>query len=454
MHQKRKQESMAAETKKRDAYMGVLDTHYEEDEGAFQDLVASGLKAKAAKRAKTDNGSEDKDVSASSGGGVAEDYPDAGISDETAPGTHGEVPAWLTVLSGQALVSSETVGEVDGDQGFSTLCVECSMSMGHWYYEVELLSGGLMQIGWINESFRESLRTGVIAADDGVGDDTNSWAYDGLRKQRWHGQYAVYGDKYISDADVVTDDGKDRERAPFSWEPIASTWQAGDVVGCFLSISRAADGSTERRFAYSLNGKYLGEAFCDMTKAPKPGSTLSAIGDSLNALSPGISMDEGEAFVINIGQKEFKHTPQSVEHHALLDSVVGNSDSRAAEAENVVKMTTYKPIMEAVNSAASKYSNDSDVLTASEEQAKSSVGPSANAQKVADTVTYDPIDLESDAFSAGVAALEALGLGHLKAELERRGLKAGGTLAERAGRLLSVRGVPYEKIDRKLKAKK
>ncbi|KAI7838446.1 hypothetical protein COHA_007709 [Chlorella ohadii] len=58
----------------------------------------------------------------------------------------------------------------------------------------------------------------------------------------------------------------------------------------------------------------------------------------------------------------------------------------------------------------------------------------------------EPIDL-ADYESAG--ALEAAGLDRLKAELQRRGLKAGGTLAQRAQRLFLLKHTPIEQLDRK-----
>ena len=36
-----------------------------------------------------------------------------------------------------------------------------------------------MQVGWANHLFRGDSSNG-----DGVGDDTNSWAYDGCRQQK------------------------------------------------------------------------------------------------------------------------------------------------------------------------------------------------------------------------------------------------------------------------------
>lgn len=52
-----------------------------------------------------------------------------------------------------------------------------------------------------------------------------------------------------------------------------------------------------------------------------------------------------------------------------------------------------------------------------------------------------------------VEQLELLGLDLLKEELRRRGLKCGGTLAERAGRLFSIRGLTPDQVDPALLAK-
>ena len=50
-------------------------------------------------------------------------------------------------------------------------------------------------------------------------------------------------------------------------------------------------------------------------------------------------------------------------------------------------------------------------------------------------------------------SLEALGLNHLKHELQRLGLKCGGSLPERASRLFSVKGLSPDQIDPSLLAK-
>jgi hypothetical protein len=82
---------------------------------------------------------------------------------------------------------------------------------------------------------------------------------------------------------------------------------------------------------------------------------------------------------------------------------------------------------------------------ASSRQGNSDAAPASQAD-------YAPIDLSRDEFSS-TAALEALGLDHLKAELDRRGLKCSGTLEQRAARLFSIRNLPEDQIPHKLKKK-
>ena len=65
-------------------------------------------------------------------------------------------------------------------------------------------------------------------------------------------------------------------------------------------------------------------------------------------------------------------------------------------------------------------------------------------------VDPSPVDVSS---AASPQQLESLGLDVLKEELMSRGLKCGGTLAERAARLFSVRGLTAAQINPALLAK-
>lgn len=46
-----------------------------------------------------------------------------------------------------------------------------------------------MQIGWANHTFV----SGGPESGDGIGDLAGSWAYDGVRQQKWHESKADYG---------------------------------------------------------------------------------------------------------------------------------------------------------------------------------------------------------------------------------------------------------------------
>ncbi|KDO34041.1 hypothetical protein SPRG_01315 [Saprolegnia parasitica CBS 223.65] len=70
---------------------------------------------------------------------------------------------------------------VKGLQHFPTIKltgVSITAGTGMWFYEVVLLTDGLMQIGWVDMAFEANAIQG-----QGVGDHTNSWAYDGFRRK-------------------------------------------------------------------------------------------------------------------------------------------------------------------------------------------------------------------------------------------------------------------------------
>ncbi|XP_041641262.1 replication stress response regulator SDE2 [Cheilinus undulatus] len=81
---------------------------------------------------------------------------------------------------------------------------------------------------------------------------------------------------------------------------------------------------------------------------------------------------------------------------------------------------------------------------------QTSVSPAGASQTGVSPADASHVDLSS---VSSPSELEALGLDVLKAELMSRGLKCGGTLAERAARLFSVRGLTPDQIDPALLAK-
>ncbi|KAJ1724986.1 hypothetical protein LPJ53_000775 [Coemansia erecta] len=91
-------------------------------------------------------------------------------------------------------------------------------------YEVQLLSSGLMQVGWCSE------RCGFFPeSGEGVGDDAESLAYDGFRRRRWHAVAGPDGNMY------------------------GERWRAGDVIAAELDMDTG-------RATFFRNGRALGVA--------------------------------------------------------------------------------------------------------------------------------------------------------------------------------------------------
>lgn len=146
----------------------------------------------------------------------------------------------------------------------------------------------MRQVGWATQYFEADANEG-----DGVGDDLNSWAYDGVRVKAWNAENEKdYGRK----------------------------WEVGDVVGCLLCLDgddEAEGGGGKKKKAakgeqqpggyvrYYLNGQDLGKAFTGL-KA-KAGTEAEA-----PALSyyPALSLESGDAVRVNIGlHQPFKFSP-------------------------------------------------------------------------------------------------------------------------------------------------
>ncbi|XP_028392377.1 RING finger and SPRY domain-containing protein 1-like [Dendronephthya gigantea] len=98
-----------------------------------------------------------------------------------------------------------------------------SVSSGTWYYEVILLTSGVMQIGWATKESRFLSHEGY-----GIGDDINSIAFDGCRQLIWF----------------------DAESFPIS----CTKWKPDDVLGLLLNID-------ENKVIFYLNGAAIERYF-------------------------------------------------------------------------------------------------------------------------------------------------------------------------------------------------
>jgi Silencing defective 2 N-terminal ubiquitin domain len=78
-------------------------------------------------------------------------------------------PVWLKTLSGKLIVTNE--GELESESEFATVSVCCEIGEGKWYYEVELLSAGLMQVSEANRR-NKNIFTNFIHAFDHLFDQS------------------------------------------------------------------------------------------------------------------------------------------------------------------------------------------------------------------------------------------------------------------------------------------
>lgn len=158
-------------------------------------------------------------------------------------------------------VDIDRSGEIEGLSNFGSIStVGVALFQGKWFYEVEVVTSGLIQIGWIDGYFQGSSDQG-----EGVGDHTHSWSYDGNRQRRWNSGSSSYGEK----------------------------WKAGDVIGCLLDF-------TTCEMTFFRNGINLGAAYAEFKVTPS---------DKRSGLMPGISLERGEIIRVNLGHQPFVYPP-------------------------------------------------------------------------------------------------------------------------------------------------
>ncbi|CAF0971185.1 unnamed protein product [Adineta ricciae] len=88
-----------------------------------------------------------------------------------------------------------------------------------WYYEVLIVTDGVMQIGWATKQSKFMNNEGY-----GIGDDQYSIAYDGCRNLIWFGAKSIAHNN--------------------------PPWKPGDILGCLIDFDR-------REVIFSLNGRAL-----------------------------------------------------------------------------------------------------------------------------------------------------------------------------------------------------
>ncbi|OQS02576.1 regulator of chromosome condensation (RCC1) [Thraustotheca clavata] len=178
--------------------------------------------------------------------------------------------SWVIPLCGR--IDIDRSGEIEGLSNFGSLStIGVSLFRGKWFYEVEVVTSGLIQIGWIDGYFQGSSDQG-----EGVGDHAHSWSYDGNRQRRWNSGSSTYGEK----------------------------WKAGDIIGCLLDLD-----ASEMRFF--RNGIDLGVAYTQFIINPL---------NLRSGMMPGISLERGEIIRLNLGHTSFVFPPTR-EHESISKAI-------------------------------------------------------------------------------------------------------------------------------------
>uniref|UniRef100_A0A8C2MIS7 Ring finger and SPRY domain containing 1 n=1 Tax=Cricetulus griseus TaxID=10029 RepID=A0A8C2MIS7_CRIGR len=139
----------------------------------------------------------------------------------------------------------------------SVRCTFC-VDTGVWYYEVTVVTSGVMQIGWATRDSKFLNHEGY-----GIGDDEYSCAYDGCRQLIWYNAR--------------------------SKPHVHPCWKEGDTVGFLLDLN-------EKQMIFFLNGNQL----------PPEKQVFSSTVSGFFAAASFMSYQQCE---FNFGAKPFKYPP-------------------------------------------------------------------------------------------------------------------------------------------------
>jgi len=156
---------------------------------------------------------------------------------------------------------------------FESVRCTFSVSSGCWYYEVLIITSGVMQIGWATKQSKFLNHEGY-----GIGDDEFSQAYDGCRQLMWF-------------------------NASCECQNELPRWKEGDIVGCFIDIDN-------KSIIFSLNGVKL-----------KPFNQVFQ--NTSSGFFPAASFMSFQQCEFNFGWKPFVYPPsrdfQSFNEESKLD---------------------------------------------------------------------------------------------------------------------------------------
>lgn len=160
-------------------------------------------------------------------------------------------------------LSADGLTAKNAGTNFESVRCNVKVKSGKWYYEIKLITNGLFQIGWCTTAF-----TPDAAAGNGVGDDSDSWAYDGSRQRKWHAGSAYYG----------------------------QYWYAGDYIGVAIDLDA-------KKMDFYRNGHNMGTAYDNFS-----------VGDGLY---PAVTLSGGQQCSFNFGKTPFAYPHPSSDYKVL-----------------------------------------------------------------------------------------------------------------------------------------
>ncbi|XP_065172030.1 RING finger and SPRY domain-containing protein 1-like [Atheta coriaria] len=170
---------------------------------------------------------------------------------------------------------------------FESVRCTAQADAGVWYYEVTIVTPGVMQIGWATKDSSFLNHEGY-----GIGDDKYSLAYDGCRKLIWY-------------------NAKSEPQTLARWSP-------GDVLGCLLDFE-------QQRFVFSVNGVGL------------PPST-QVFNMAKSGFFPAASFMSFQQCRFNFGSEPFKYPPDGVVFSTFNEHGVLEPDEKKVLPRHVFLM--------------------------------------------------------------------------------------------------------------------
>ena len=200
-----------------------------------------------------------------------------------------------------------------------------------------------------------------------MGDDEHSWSYDGQRGKKWNGTDTDYGLAFDRD-DASTPNGTELKGSSNSDSKVVLSetatpaalgddqkdssaskhvpWVVGDVVGCLLDITGEGEEAVAN-MGFTLNGISLGLAFSNIQFAAQKYATSSSSSEERSAMGfyPALSLEDGEAVLLNIGQRPFSFRPSDdiIGVGAAAESNASISAAAVCESTAIAAVIEKKP---------------------------------------------------------------------------------------------------------------